>query len=89
MYTAKGQYNHINGFNVGTVPDNVKYAVCEEALAMSNTELTKRKELQDQGVTSFSLGSLSESYQGRSSNPLLSKEATEYLKGWILGAVRI
>lgn len=89
VYTAKGQYNHINGFNVGTVPDNVKYAVCEEALAMADTELAKRKELQDQGVTSFSLGSLSESYQGRSSNPLLSKEATEYLKGWLLGAVRI
>ena len=86
VYTIRDNYN---GFNIDTVPDNVKYAVCEEALAMTNTELTKRKELQDQGVTSFSLGSLSESYQGRSSNPLLSKEATEYLKGWLLGAVRI
>lgn len=79
----------LNGYQVDAVPDNVKYAACEEAFAMADTELTKRKELQNQGVTSFSLGSLSESYQGRSSNPLLSKEATEYLKGWLLGAVRI
>ena len=89
VYAVRDNYSHINGFNIDTVPDNVKYAVCEEALAMTNTEILKRKELQDQGVTSFSLGSLSESYQGRSSNPLLSKEATEYLKGWLLGALRI
>ena len=73
----------------------VKEAEVEEALAlmidagMSN----KRAELQAQGVKSFSLGNLSETYSGSSGSisetKLLSVEANDLLRYYLLGAVQI
>lgn len=75
----------------GIVHERVKQACCEEAFALTKTELQKRKELQQQGVKSFSLGKLSESYQGNSfsGNSLLSLEAIDLLNSWLMGAVKI
>lgn len=73
-----------------TVPDAVKYAQCEIALelAQGTTSASERADLQRQGVKSFSLGKLSESYTGNA-NSLLSAEAKDLLKPYIGGGYRI
>jgi len=69
-----------------SVPDDVKYAQCE--IAVDNVNPNKRAELQRQGVKSFSLGSLSESY-GSGTNNALPYTAREYLAPYIAGSVAI
>lgn len=71
-----------------SVSDNVKNAVCEEALALLEYGNNKRIKLQRQGVKSFNLGSMSESYSG-STIRLLSQEAKEFLQPYIAGSVEI
>lgn len=76
--------------NSGITPAEVEKAVCEEALALLNTEAVKRQELQRQGVTSFTIGKLSETFSGNVSfSSLLSLEAKNLLKSWIAGKVKI
>lgn len=74
----------------------VKDAQVEEALSLSvnGESLTKRQQLQQQGVKSFSLGDLSEDYGTGLSNSfnstvLASSEAKELLKYYLAGSVRI
>lgn len=70
-------------------PAEIGYAQTEIAL-VGATGAPKRLELQQQGVTSFSLGKLSESYGGGSgASRLLSYEAKELLAPYIAGSVRI
>ena len=72
----------------------VKDAEVEEALALmiDGNMSNKRAELQAQGVKSFSLGNLSESYVASSNQTetkLLSIEANDLLTYYLLGAVQI
>jgi len=84
------QQDYLYDVNLNTIPEVVKKATCEEALALLNTEATKRRELQNQGVTSFTIGKLSETFSGNvSSSSLLSVEAKNLLKSWIAGKVKI
>ena len=67
----------------------VKDATCEEAIALlrGGTEAAKRAELQRQGVTSFSLGKLSESYSGTSTgNRMQSPAAAQLLSRYTGGS---
>lgn len=76
--------------NSGIIPTEVEKATCEEAFALLNTEAIKRQELQRQGVSSFSIGKLSESYSGsKSLSFLVSQDAKDLLKSWIMGKVKI
>jgi hypothetical protein len=70
------------------VPDAVKRAQALEAVARCYTgaEAAKRAALQAQGVTSFSVGSLSESYGAAKAAPLLSSEALRLMSPYRLGA---
>jgi hypothetical protein len=70
------------------VNKDVLDAVCEEALAILSIGNSNRVKLQRQGVQSFSVGSVSESYTG---NPmkLLSQEAKELLRPYILGSAEL
>ena len=79
------------------VPTEVKDACCEEALGLyefyvSSPGDQKRRKLQDQGVKSFSVGKLSESYGNRGTSSkwkgLHSQEAYDLMKQYIAGAVR-
>jgi len=70
-----------------TIPDKVKYAQCEIAISMAKG-ISKRVELQRQGVKSFRIGNLQEAYGGNN-NPYLSEEAQEYLSEFIGGSYRI
>jgi len=95
---------NITGVNVGRydnyvveseVTQRVKDAQCEEALIMSvdGTTASKRLELQRQGVKSFTLGDLTETYgAGTNSNAnstkLASLTARELLKYYVAGSVR-
>jgi len=72
----------------------VTYAQVEESISMLiiGSAANQRAELQRQGVKSFSLGNLSESYgSGKvSSYPkLLSTEATDLIRHYLLGSVSI
>ena len=81
--------------NAAVVPEAVKKACVEEAIALygyySTTGGSKRAELQAAGVKSFSVGKLSESfgskplYRGRG---LMSEEAFQLMKQYIAGSVR-
>jgi hypothetical protein len=75
------------------VEDAVKYAQCEEALAIL-TQDQQRAARQRDGLTSVSIGDASESYTtealGRAqSGGLLSAQAKLLLRRWLMGAVPI
>lgn len=72
------------------VPQAVKDACCEEALAILERGNSQRRRLQQEGVQSLSVGGLSETYvAGARGGGLISQEAKELLRPWLLGAVSI
>jgi len=73
-------YNSIS--ELAFVPLVVKYACMEEALAIQQAGVGGRKELQDQGVQSFSIGGkLSETFiQGAGNRTLQSATARQLLR---------
>lgn len=71
------------------VPETVKEACCEIALALLERGNSQRRKLQQEGVQSFSLGNMSESYAPGTGCGLISQEAKELLRPWLLGAVMI
>lgn len=71
------------------VPEAVKEACCEEALAMLERGNSQRRKLQQEGVQSFALGNMSETYVAGAGSGLLSQEAKELLRLWLLGSVFI
>ena len=77
-----------------SVSQAVKEAQVEEAITLATygVQANKRIELQNQGVKSFSLGNLSENYGTgikAGTTKLLSTNATELIRYYLLGAVGI
>jgi len=71
------------------VPNNVKYAQIEEAIAMAQGT-PDRVKIQREGVKSFRLGNLSESYSGSSEKySLISDEAKNLLSDYLIGSIAI
>lgn len=75
------------------VPYQVKSAQVAEALVAIDDERSERQELQAQGVTSVTLGQVSESYSGNGSNftslGLKSEKAYHLLRRYIAGSAAI
>ena len=71
------------------IPVAVKEACCEIALALLERGNSQRRKLQQEGVQSFTLGSMSETYAPGAGRGLLSQEAKELLRPWLLWAVNI
>jgi len=71
------------------IPAAVKEACCEEALTLIERGNSQRRKLQQEGVQSFTLGNMSESYAAGAGKGLLSQEAKELLRPWLIGAVNI
>jgi len=71
------------------IPEAVKEACCEEALAILESGNSQRRKLQREGVQSFTLGNMSETYIAGAGKGLLSQEAKELLRPWLIGAVMI
>ena len=69
-----------------SVPDAVKNAQCEIAFQLAQG-VSGRVDLQRQGVKSFSLGNLSESYSGKQ-NSIISYEAKQLLAPY-MGGLRV
>lgn len=69
--------------------DDLKKAICEQALYLIQTANTQRARLIEQGVTSFSVEGLSESYDNSKAKNKVCSEAMEYLKPYLLGCVAI
>ena len=87
LYNNSAIIGDENWYTQPAVPDAVKYAECEIALELAQG-IPARMGLQRQGVKSFSLGNLSESYAGKQNN-IISQEAKELLAPYINGGVRI
>lgn len=69
--------------------DAIKKAICEQALYLIQTANNQRTRLIEQGVTSFSVEGLSESYDNSKSKNKVCSEAMEYLKPYLLGCAAI
>lgn len=72
------------------IPDAITYATCEQALFLLQGG-NKRQELQAQGVKSYSLGDLSETFSENltDAQKTICPEALSYLRKYILGSVAI
>jgi len=94
LYTEVLQINGVrsnNWYEQPTVPQDVKDAQCEIALELAQgttTEANQRAELQRQGVRSFTLGKLSESYSGASGG-IVSYKARQLLSKFMNGGFSI
>ena len=71
------------------IPEAVKEACCEIALALLERGNSQRHKLQQEGVQSFTLGNMSETYAPGAGRGLLSQESKELLRPWLLGGVNI
>lgn len=71
------------------IPQAVKDATCEEALALLERGNSQRRKLQQDGVQSVNIGDVSETYRPGSGRGLISQEAKELLKPYLVGAVLI
>lgn len=89
---AENQINRLkfSNYNDDLKETKIKKAMFEQALYLFETSNTQRSRLIEQGVTSFSVEGLSESYSSNSSakNKICS-EAREYLKPYLLGCASI
>ena len=65
----------------------MKEACCEITLALLERGNSQRRKLQQEGVQSFTLGNMSETYAPGAG--LISQEAKELLRPWLLGGVNI
>lgn len=65
-----------------TIPDVVKHAVCEQALAMSDPQRKKFRKLGRSGVKSASMGGLSVSVGSGESEFGIAKEALEWISAF-------
>ena len=72
-----------NGCEV--IPKSVKYACIEEAYSIAVDENEERRKLISAGVTSFSLGDLSESYKESVDNFFLSALCRNFLNRYLGG----
>lgn len=88
-YLDEVEYSNEDLVIEAEVPQIVLDAVCEEALALLDRGDDQRAKLQQAGVKSFSLGSLSESYASGSGRGLTSQQAKELMRPWLGGAVYI
>ena len=90
---VKNTYDQANQFPRypdAEVPQAVKDACCEEALAILERGNNQRRKLQQEGVVSYSIGGLTETFvAGARGRGLISQEARELLRPWLLGAVSI
>jgi len=71
------------------VTQNVKEAQCEEAITLLERGNSQRRKLQQEGVSNFSLGGMSETFKDGAGRGLLSQDAKELLKTYLAGAVSI
>lgn len=86
--------NQIKMLNLDTEIDldnetNFKKAIYEQALYLVETQNSNRSKLIEQGVTSFSVEGLSESYDNSKANKKVCNEAMQYLKKYMLGGYAI
>ncbi len=83
-------WEHMFGWWCETdVPQAVKDATCEEALAILERGNSTRIKLQKAGVSEVSMGDVTERYLPGSGRGLLSPEVKELLRPYLAGAVNI
>lgn len=83
-------YYGTNYVVVEETPDEVKWAVYEEAFAIFKYMNNERYGLREQGIASASRGGLSENYETyRPIEELMSSMAKSYLRDWIIQSARI
>ena len=94
LYMATNQIKRLNlAKDIDFNNDDIVRAICEQALYLIETQGSSRSKLIEQGVTSFSVEGLSESYdtskiKSNSINKICS-EALAYLRPYIAGGYEI
>ena len=88
---ASNQINRLkfSSYTDDNKEDNLKKAIYEQALYLIQTQNTQRSRLIEQGVSSFSVEGLNESYDVSKASKKICSEAMEYLKPYMLGCVFI
>ena len=88
---ASNQINRLkfSNYTDDNKEDNLNKAICEQALYLIQNQNTQRSRLIEQGVTSFSVEGLSESYDVSKASKKICSEAMEYLKPYLIGCVSI
>lgn len=81
-------YSNNNIYIQTEVPLEIKQAQCELAISLING-LSDRQILQKQGVKSFSLSKLSETYNGSKSTLMISSEAQDLMSAFLIGGASI
>lgn len=87
--TQADQTRQFPRYPASDAPQAVLDATCEEALALLTRGNSPRRQLQAEGVTAVTIGGVSESYAPGAGRGLLSREAQDLLRPWLLGAVSI
>jgi len=70
-------------YTQSVVPEDVKQACCEEALAILKYGNTSRYRLKTEGVTNFTIGAISGTFDSADVGPLLSPEAARIMKKYV------
>lgn len=94
LYMATNQIKRLNlAKDIDFNNDDILRAICEQALYLIETQGSSRSKLIEQGVTSFSVEGLSESYDTSKikSSPKnkVCSEALAYLRPYIAGGYEI
>lgn len=83
-------YENVEGWYLEKeVSERVKASCCEEALAILERGNNQRRKLQAEGVRSYSIGKLSETFVAGAGKGLLSTESKDLLRPYLAGSVRI
>ena len=77
-----------NNYNDEEKIYNFKRAIYEQAIYLLETKNTQRSKMIEQGVTSFSVEGLSESYSSSSKNRIC-EDSIEFIRPYLLGSVEI
>lgn len=77
-----------NSYSDDNRENNIKKAICEQALYLLETLNTQRNKMQQQGVSSFSVEGLSESYDLKAKK-VICVEAKNLISIYLLGVASI
>ena len=94
LYMATNQIKRLNlAKDIDFNNDDIVRAICEQALYLIETQGSSRSKLIEQGVTSFSVEGLSESYDTSKIKPnpknKVCSEALAYLRPYLAGGYEI
>ena len=78
-----------NNYKDDEKENNIKKAICEQAIYLLETKNTQRAKMIEQGVTSFSVEGLTESYNTVTFDKKICNDSMQFIKPYLLGSAEI